>query len=38
MADTVLFDRIQMMQDDNARWTLYIKPQGEDSFSIIAVR
>jgi len=34
MADTVLFDRIQMMQDDNARWTLYIKPQGEDSFSI----
>ena len=34
MANTVLFDRIQMMQDDNARWTLYIKPKGEDSFSI----
>ena len=34
MANTVLFDRVQMMQDDNSQWALYIKPKGEDSFSV----
>ena len=34
MAGTVLFDRVQMMQDDNGRWALYIKPKDMDAFAI----
>ncbi|WP_319505498.1 zincin-like metallopeptidase domain-containing protein [Bacteroides graminisolvens] len=30
----VLFDRIQMLRDDNNRWILYLKPQNEPSFSV----
>ena len=33
-ATTVQFDRIQMLRDDDGRWALYLKPQGEASFSI----
>lgn len=33
-ATNVLFDRIQMLRDDNNRWILYLKPQNEPSFSI----
>lgn len=28
------FDRIQMVQDDNKRWEMYIKPEGQKPFSI----
>lgn len=28
------FDRIQMLQDDNKRWAMYIKPEGQQAFSI----
>lgn len=28
------FDRIQMVQDDNKRWAMYIKPEGQKPFSI----
>ncbi len=28
------FDRIQMVQDDNKRWAMYIKPEGQKAFSI----
>ena len=33
-ATTVQFDRIQMLCDDDGRWALYLKPQGEASFSV----
>ncbi|NDV84777.1 ArdC-like ssDNA-binding domain-containing protein [Bacteroides sp. 51] len=33
-ATNVLFDRIQMLRDDNNRWALYLKPQNEPSFSV----
>lgn len=33
-ATNVLFDRIQMLRDDNNRWILYLKPQNEPSFSV----
>lgn len=33
-ATNVLFDRIQMLRDDNNRWILYLKPQQEPSFSV----
>lgn len=33
-ATTVRFDRVQMLRDDDGRWALYIKPQGEASFSV----
>lgn len=33
-ATSVQFDRIQMLRDDNGRWALYLKPQGETSFSV----
>ncbi|MDL2247554.1 ssDNA-binding domain-containing protein [Bacteroides sp. OttesenSCG-928-J23] len=33
-ATNVLFDRIQMLRDDNNRWILYLKPQYEPSFSV----
>ena len=33
-ATTVQFDRIQMLRDDDGRWALYLKPQGETSFSV----
>ncbi|MCS3310630.1 hypothetical protein NXX38_00865 [Bacteroides sp. BFG-637] len=33
-AISVLFDRIQMLRDDNNRWILYLKPQNEPSFSV----
>lgn len=33
-ATNVLFDRIQMLRDDNNRWILYLKPQNEASFSV----
>lgn len=33
-ATTVQFDRIQMLRDDDGRWALYLKPQGEASFSV----
>lgn len=33
-ATTVSFDRIQMLRDDDGRWALYLKPQGEASFSV----
>ena len=33
-ATTVQFDRIQMLRDDDGRWALYMKPQGEASFSV----
>lgn len=33
-ANEVRFDQIQMLQDDKCRWTLYIKPEGKDGFSI----
>lgn len=35
-ATTVQFDRIQMLRDDDGRWALYLKPQGEASFSVYA--
>ncbi len=28
------FDQIQMVQDDDKRWALYIKPEGKDAFSV----
>lgn len=28
------FDVIQMLKDDNDRWTLYIKPEGRDGFAV----
>lgn len=31
---TVQFDSIQMLRDDDKRWALYLKPHGEESFSI----
>ena len=33
-ATSVQFDRIQMLRDDDGRWALYLKPQGEVSFSV----
>jgi hypothetical protein len=33
-AKLIGFDRIQMVQDDNKRWAMYIKPEGKESFSI----
>ena len=33
-ATSVQFDRIQMVRDDDGRWALYLKPQGETSFSV----
>ena len=33
-ATTVQFDSIQMLRDDDKRWALYLKPHGEESFSI----
>ena len=33
-ATTVQFDRVQMLRDDDGRWALYLKPQGEASFSV----
>ena len=33
-ATTVQFDRIQMLRDDDGHWALYLKPQGEASFSV----
>ena len=33
-ATSVQFDRIQMLRDDEGRWALYLKPQGETSFSV----
>ena len=33
-ATSVQFDRIQMLRDDDGRWALYLKPQGETSFSV----
>lgn len=33
-ATSVQFDRIQMLRDDDGRWALYLKPQGEASFSV----
>ena len=33
-ANSVLFDRVQMLKDDNARWAFYIKPKDGDSFCI----
>lgn len=32
--NTVLFDRVQLLKDDNNRWTFYIKPKDEPSFCI----
>lgn len=34
MSKQVGFDRIQMVQDDNKRWAMYIKPEGQKAFSI----
>lgn len=31
---TTLFDRVQMLKDDNSRWAFYIKPKDEPSFCI----
>lgn len=33
-ATSVQFDRIQMLRDDDGRWALYLKLQGETSFSV----
>lgn len=33
-ATSVQFDRIQMLRDNDGRWALYLKPQGETSFSV----
>ena len=33
-AKVIGFDRIQMVQDDDKRWAMYIKPEGRDSFAI----
>lgn len=33
-ATSVQFDRLQMLRDDDGRWALYLKPQGETSFSV----
>lgn len=33
-ANSVLFDRVQMLKDDNARWAFYIKPKDGESFCI----
>ncbi|MGM9722548.1 MAG: zincin-like metallopeptidase domain-containing protein [Prevotella sp.] len=33
-ANSVLFDRVQMLKDDNARWAFFIKPKDGDSFCI----
>ena len=33
-ATSVQFDRIQMLRDDDGHWALYLKPQGETSFSV----
>lgn len=33
-ATQVQFDRIQMVRDDNNRWTLYLKPAGENGFCV----
>lgn len=33
-ATSVQFDRIQMLRDGDGRWALYLKPQGETSFSV----
>lgn len=33
-ATSVQFDRIQMLRDDDGRWALNLKPQGETSFSV----
>lgn len=32
------FDRIQMVQDDNKRWAMYIKPEGQKAFPSIPTR
>lgn len=31
---SVCFDKVQMVRGDDNRWMIYIKPQGEDSFSM----
>ena len=28
------FDRVQMVQDDNKRWALFVKPEGREAFSV----
>ncbi len=28
------FDRVQMVQDDNKRWALYVKPEGKEAFTV----
>lgn len=33
-ANTTLFDKVQMLKDDNGRWAFYIKPQNESGFSV----
>ncbi len=33
-ANSVLFDRVHMLKDDNARWAFYIKPRDSESFCI----
>lgn len=33
-ANSVLFDHVQMLKDDNARWAFYIKPKDGESFCI----
>ncbi len=33
-ASQMEFDRVQMVQDDNHRWALFVKPEGKESFAI----
>ncbi len=28
------FDRVQMVQDDNKRWALFVKPEGREAFTV----
>ena len=28
------YDRVQMVQDDNKRWALFVKPEGKEAFSV----
>lgn len=33
-AGTVLFDKVQMLKDDNGRWAMFVKPKDADSFCV----
>ena len=33
-AEEMSFEQVQMVQDDNNRWALFIKPEGKDGYSV----